>query len=41
MGFTTTLANRRVAKVREHTRKFAKANTRRYSAARFLASHLN
>ena len=40
LGVTTTLANRRVAKVREHTRKFARTHQKRYKVAAHIMKRL-
>jgi hypothetical protein len=40
MGFTPTLANSRVKKIRKHTEQFATKNQNRFTTARYLATKL-
>lgn len=40
LGYTPSLANRRVAKVREHVKKFAKTSARQFATARFFHERL-
>jgi hypothetical protein len=41
LGYTASLANRRVAKVRKHAAEFARQNGRRFVTARYIARRLS